>query len=516
MLDFTDTPLNRYKEEIKKGRTGLAQLISNPKMLDLVRRYPVDGELRDRIRATDFYGRSTFYGKTHSMAILEPARFLAGVAVDLDDETIKWFLLFYSVSSVRELFYDRFLCHFGEKARTSLEVDRFRFGRTFDITQMPSSDVASLVDGVIDVSKIVSQCDPASCDGIFLGSRDLSQAVSVFALSAGYDYLEDLEFFPNTLLERSKDLPFILASSEYVSLLTGEDYGVVLKRVLQENGVAGCLDDIYLMVEKDNDRVRLEQEKYALEDQLNKKEESIRQQETEIEILADSMGADFSEGAVQARISKCNDKSYRDILYKFESVCGKKLSFLDDISETGLPIPYVDFVKKEYRVVISDKEILGIKTVENLADCIVLHKQSLDDFVSAVQQGEAIEPLRDDDPYDLETRIEEAELFYHCKVSKELIHSIDDLRLYVSGNDLLMKKIVSALVDQLGVEPEEVTMDSSFSNDLGADSLDSVELLINAEKEYGIKIPDEEAGGIATVRDLYNVVVEKITKPHTT
>ncbi|MBQ2110051.1 MAG: acyl carrier protein [Bacteroidales bacterium] len=79
-----------------------------------------------------------------------------------------------------------------------------------------------------------------------------------------------------------------------------------------------------------------------------------------------------------------------------------------------------------------------------------------------------------------------------------------------------MKKIVSALVDQLGVEPEEVTMDSSFSNDLGADSLDSVELLMNAEKEYGIKIPDEEAGGIATVRDLYNVVVEKITKPHTT
>ena len=501
---------NRYSNFIERGRNGLARLISDPKMQELIHQYPVDDETRDRIRAMDFSGRSTFYYKGPSMATIEPARYLAKAVIDLDDETIKWFLLLYSVSSAREQFDTLFFSHFGERALSCLGVSRFYHGGEFDLWGRTDNEIAKLVDGVIDVGEIVSRCEPDSFRWYFSRKDELSQAISLFALSAGFDYLEDLEFFPKKLLERSIDMPFILVSSEYISLMTGEDYDVVLKNELHNHGVAGCLDDLYLMVEQENTRMRLEKEKLSLEDLLNKKMESIRQQETAIEVLADSFGLDFSESAVQARITKCNDKEHRDILYKFESISGKKLSFLDDISETGLPIPFVDLIKNEYRVIISEKEIPGIKTVENLADCIITHKRFIEHFVTAVQQGKKIEPLRDDDPYDLETRIEEAEVFYHSKVNKEQIHSIDELRLYVTGNDLLMQKIVSALVEQLGVEPEDVTMESNFCNDLGADSLDSIELLMNAEREYGIKIPDEETSSIATVRDLYNVIVEKM------
>ena len=61
-----------------------------------------------------------------------------------------------------------------------------------------------------------------------------------------------------------------------------------------------------------------------------------------------------------------------------------------------------------------------------------------------------------------------------------------------------IKKII---VDQLGVDEYEVTMDASFVDDLGADSLDLVELVMAMEDEFGIEIPDEDAEGIHTVSD---------------
>jgi len=60
-------------------------------------------------------------------------------------------------------------------------------------------------------------------------------------------------------------------------------------------------------------------------------------------------------------------------------------------------------------------------------------------------------------------------------------------------------KVVSIIVDKLGVEESEVTNEASFTNDLGADSLDTVELIMEFEKEFNISIPDEEAEKIETV-----------------
>lgn len=65
-------------------------------------------------------------------------------------------------------------------------------------------------------------------------------------------------------------------------------------------------------------------------------------------------------------------------------------------------------------------------------------------------------------------------------------------------------KIKKIIVDKLGVEESEVTNEASFTNDLGADSLDTVELIMEFEKEFDIAIPDEDAEKIETVGDAIN------------
>ena len=66
-----------------------------------------------------------------------------------------------------------------------------------------------------------------------------------------------------------------------------------------------------------------------------------------------------------------------------------------------------------------------------------------------------------------------------------------------------VKKIV---VEHLGVEAAQVKEDAKFIDDLGADSLDTVELVMRFEEEFGIEIPDEDAEKIQSVRDAYNYI----------
>ncbi len=72
-------------------------------------------------------------------------------------------------------------------------------------------------------------------------------------------------------------------------------------------------------------------------------------------------------------------------------------------------------------------------------------------------------------------------------------------------------KVKAIIVDKLGVEESEVTPQASFTNDLGADSLDTVELIMEFEKEFGISIPDDQAEKIATVGDAVSHI-EAVTK----
>jgi acyl carrier protein len=71
------------------------------------------------------------------------------------------------------------------------------------------------------------------------------------------------------------------------------------------------------------------------------------------------------------------------------------------------------------------------------------------------------------------------------------------------------ERVKSIIVDQLGVDQEEVTAEASFVEDLGADSLDTVELIMAFEEEFGVEISDDEAEKIRKVRDA----IEKRAKP---
>ena len=63
----------------------------------------------------------------------------------------------------------------------------------------------------------------------------------------------------------------------------------------------------------------------------------------------------------------------------------------------------------------------------------------------------------------------------------------------------IAEKVKSIIVEKLGVEASEVTPEASFTNDLGADSLDTVELIMEFEKEFSVSIPDDQAENIQTV-----------------
>ncbi len=71
-------------------------------------------------------------------------------------------------------------------------------------------------------------------------------------------------------------------------------------------------------------------------------------------------------------------------------------------------------------------------------------------------------------------------------------------------------RIKEIIADQLGVELEKITPEAKFVDDLGADSLDVVELIMAFEEEFGIEIPDEDAEKIQTVGDVINYLKEKV------
>lgn len=72
----------------------------------------------------------------------------------------------------------------------------------------------------------------------------------------------------------------------------------------------------------------------------------------------------------------------------------------------------------------------------------------------------------------------------------------------------ITSKVTELIVDKLGVDAAEVTPEASFTRDLGADSLDTVELVMDVEKEFDLKIPDEDQAKLATVGDVIKYIEE--------
>ena len=74
------------------------------------------------------------------------------------------------------------------------------------------------------------------------------------------------------------------------------------------------------------------------------------------------------------------------------------------------------------------------------------------------------------------------------------------------------EKVKDIIVEQLGVNPEQVTPQASFIEDLGADSLDIVELVMAFEEEFSVEVPDEDAEKLHTVGDVINYIKERASK----
>ena len=69
-----------------------------------------------------------------------------------------------------------------------------------------------------------------------------------------------------------------------------------------------------------------------------------------------------------------------------------------------------------------------------------------------------------------------------------------------------MKKLTAIIADVLNVDPNEITMDTTFKDDLGADSLDLYQILMGMEEEYGISVPQEQAESITTVAEALELI----------
>jgi acyl carrier protein len=80
---------------------------------------------------------------------------------------------------------------------------------------------------------------------------------------------------------------------------------------------------------------------------------------------------------------------------------------------------------------------------------------------------------------------------------------------YVTAKDAVFDKVRAIIVDQLGVDEDAVTPDALFIDDLGAQSLDMVELIMAIEEEFGLDIPDEDAEKITTVGEAVEYIRER-------
>jgi acyl carrier protein len=86
------------------------------------------------------------------------------------------------------------------------------------------------------------------------------------------------------------------------------------------------------------------------------------------------------------------------------------------------------------------------------------------------------------------------------------------LKFTIMADSQIAERVQAIIVDKLGVEASEVTPEASFAADLGADSLDTVELIMEFEKEFGISIPDDQAEKITTVGEAIELISQAATK----
>ena len=508
---------NEALKAIEIGREGLSQIISDPYFKSLVKRFPLNDEVRNRVACMSFYDKNPYFLlKEDNGMTVHPSKELGRYHLSkvCNDVYFKWFLLLYCITSGSELFrYE--IYHYLDKAiADALPLGDEVPNRYFDLHHVPSEKRYNLVDGILDVDDIINQSfsdlDKADYDfrRYYICMR---QAVSQFILAGGYHYIFDPDIVPVKLRERGVSLPISLSVARYITIMNGTNLYDSLRQVLHEKGEDGKLDDILAMVEKNVAKRQLEDNNVELRARIDENDQEIKKLEADGEIIALYFGTECSRDVIEERVSKCNAPEYRDLVHELESLTGGKLSVLTRIADTNLSRTEIEQFAMHHGVTFSDMEYRNAVTVEDIVDTVLLHLGFIEGFKKAIFHDGPLDNVCEGDPYSLETRIKEVETVFAMDVDRDKVSSLEELRDYVSENTI-MEDVIETFVEQLGIERDEVKPGSSLSNDLGADSLDFLDLIMTAEHRYGIKIPDEELYSIVTVEDVYYAVLRQLGK----
>ena len=104
------------------------------------------------------------------------------------------------------------------------------------------------------------------------------------------------------------------------------------------------------------------------------------------------------------------------------------------------------------------------------------------------------------------------EKFYDSRLDDFCVHGIETGQNKLMADKPIDQRVKDIIVEQLGVKPDQVTPEAKFIEDLGADSLDIVELIMALEEEFGIEVPDEQAEKLLNVGDVIKYIEENQQK----
>ena len=478
---------NQYIEKALNGLSALFHMYNNTSFLH---KYSVTEKTANcNIECSCF-----FYIK-HSYETCYPIEYLDNYFWHRRFErefVFKFFILVKCISTVADIWNEKIHKYldldiksrwniYNYENRHNIRVDL----RPFDETNDSRRQIYDLVNQIYDLDFYLSNC----CQ-----QEDFKAAVSLTLLTAGYHFYND----------NDKSSFLAIAESMYQSIITGEDFYEIYR-----DHTCVSVDVLLAMVQKNITLQNLALEKSHLELLIQENIEKQRQQETAGEIISSMLDSSVSQEVIRDRINKCNSKQYRDILYRIESIKGKKVSILAPINDSNITLQDLGAVKDEFGVCFSTQEEEKINTVEQFIDTISAHIHFIDMFKDAILNRTDLYSFADDADYDLESKIKELEQIFRLNVDRTKVLSLDALYKYILDVNPILNKLVSIIVDKLDVRPSEVTMEAYFTKDLGADSLDYVELIMDFETAFDITISDEEAEKISKVGDAYNYIISK-------
>ena len=480
---------------------GLQEIITSPITLKFINSFSVDETARQRIRQIDYTNYCSFIHIKENWFTLRPAEELSKLIPRTDDITTKWYLFLYSIASVNDIYRNYIYKYADERIKkhwpnpNNIHAPRLDRGAELD----------NILDGLIDLD--------AFKEKLWLNDYEWLECrpgIILFCLSAGYHWNNARGYVTREICDRGVGMPIILSLAYYVSVLTGKDFYDSLHDLMASNRTPKALADIITMAKAERLRQQLIAEKESLLEQLSKKEEAIRQQDTALDIAYHSYGLNSSEEELNERINHCNKNSSREVLYKAESIVNRTLSFIDEFKSSEEKELLISNLSNHYNIILSSREVESICHIEELVNAINDHRYFIELFKSSLCYNHPIEVTSRNESYDLDTKIDEIRHIYGENIDFNNVRCIEDIRRSVMNALPKFADLAAIIIERLGIDPSELQDDASWK-DLGADSLDFVEIIMDIEKKFNINISDEEAADkISTVGDARHFIYEKL------